>query len=85
MPALVYILCTITALLCSVLLLRGYRRSRAQLLFWSGLCFACLALENLVLFADRIIFLHVDLTLWRVPPALLAVAFLLYGLIWKKK
>lgn len=85
MAALVYLLCTFTALGCSLLLVRGYRRTRVRLLFWSALCFACLALENLLLFADRIVFVDTDLAIWRIPPALAAMAFLLYGLVWKSK
>jgi hypothetical protein len=81
----VYLLCTVTALLCSILLFRGYRDSRARLLFWSGLCFAMLTLDNLFLFMDRIVFPNVDLSAWRIPFALAGVFFLLYGLIWKDK
>jgi hypothetical protein len=80
-----YLLCMGTALICCVLLFRGYRQSKAQLLFWSGLCFATLTLENFVLFLDRIVFLQIDLWWWRTGLALLAVTFLLYGLIWKTK
>ena len=85
MAAVIYLLCTSTALVCSLLLLRGYKRTHARLLFWSGLCFAFLALENLLLFADRILFPTMDFSIWRVPPALLAVVLLLYGLVWKNK
>jgi len=85
MAALLYLLCTATALLCCVLLLRGYRQTRVRLLFWSGLCFAALTLENLFLFLDRVIFTAQDLSLWRVPFALVGVVLLLYGLIWKGK
>ena len=84
MAATVYILCTGMALLCSILLFRGYRRSKVRLLFWSGVCFAILAADNLFLFLDRIIFTHVDLSVERSPFALVAVAFLLYGLITKE-
>jgi len=80
----IYLLCTFTALLCAILLLRGYRRNHARLLFWSGLCFGMLALDNFFLFLDRIIFTHVDLSVWRSPVSLVAVLFLLYGLISKE-
>ncbi len=85
MPATVYILCTITALICCVLLFRGYRQAHARLLFWSALCFAALTLQNLFLFLDVIIFPQLDLSLFRLSFSLLAVLFLLYGLIWKDK
>jgi hypothetical protein len=65
-----------------VLLLRGYSRSRLRLLLWSGLCFAALAVSNLVLFADLVVFQGVDMSLWRSSIALVGIATLLYGLIW---
>lgn len=81
----VYLLCMATALVCCILLFRGCRQSGAPLLFWSGLCFATLAAENLVLFLDKIVFLQIDLWWFRSSLTLLALAFLLYGLIWKAK
>jgi hypothetical protein len=85
MAATIYLLCAITALLCSVLLLRGYRRSRVPLLFWSGLCFAMFAVDNSLLFLDRIILPTVDLSLLRMFPGPIGICLLLYGLIWKSK
>jgi hypothetical protein len=78
----VYILCALTSLACAVLLLRGYGRSRLRLLLWSGLCFAALAVSNLVLFADLVLFRGIDMSLWRSSIALVGIATLLYGLIW---
>jgi len=46
MRAIVYLLCAITSAAASVLLLRGYARTRARLLFWSGLCFAFFFINN---------------------------------------
>lgn len=80
----VYLLCAGTALICCVLLLRGHRRSRASLLFWSGLCFGVLALDNVILFIDRVVFPATGLSLERLPVGLIALALLLYGLIWKR-
>ncbi|MFL5345255.1 MAG: DUF5985 family protein [Hyalangium sp.] len=78
----VYILCALTSLTCAVLLLRSYGRSRMRLLLWSGLCFAALTLNNVVLFLDMVVFPQLDLSLWRGGLALVGVATLLYGLIW---
>jgi hypothetical protein len=78
----VYILCALTSLACSVLLLRAYGRSRLRLLLWSGLCFVALAISNLVLFLDLVVVPSVDLSLVRSTLGLLGVATLLYGLIW---
>jgi hypothetical protein len=83
--SIVYALCAITSIGCAVLLLRGYRRSRVRLLFWSGLCFIGLALNNVLLFIDVRVVPDVDLSLWRTIPAVLGVAVLLYGLIWETR
>ena len=79
----VYILCALTSLLCAVLLLRAWRRSRMRLLLWGGLCFAGLAVNNMVLLLDLIIFPNVDFSVPRGLTALASVAVLLYGLIWE--
>lgn len=81
----VYILCALTALACAVLLVRGYRRSRARFLLWSSLCFLALALNNVLLFVDKVIYADVDmpmLALARTGVALVGLALLVYGLIW---
>lgn len=83
MAAAVFLLCFATSSLCAVLLLRGYRRSGARLLLWSGLCFAFLGLNNALLFVDRILLPNVDLFWFRTIPAVLALVLLMYGLIWE--
>ena len=79
----IYILCAITSILCTVLLVRGYRQSRARLLFWSAWCFAGLALNNLLLIVDVRFIPAVDLHLWRTVPAVIGIMLLVYGLIWE--
>lgn len=79
----VYALCAFTSLGCAVLLLRGYRRSGARLLLWSGLCFACLSLNNVLLFVDLRMVPTVDLAVIRIVPAVVGIGLLLYGLIWE--
>ena len=83
MAAIVYVLCTLTSLACAVLLLRAYKSSRARLLFWSGLCFVGLALNNALLFVDRHILPDTDLSVLRSLPALAGLLLLLYGLVWE--
>jgi hypothetical protein len=82
MAGVVYMLCALTALLCAHLLLRTYRRSRYQLLLWSGLCFVGLTVNNLMLVLDKLVLPWIDLSTWRLVPALLGMLVLLYGLIW---
>jgi len=79
----VYLLCALTSLACAVLLLRAYGRTRVRLLFWSGLCFAGLCLNNVLLLVDLRVMPHLDLSIVRMLPALLGVTVLVYGLIWE--
>lgn len=82
---LVYLLCAATSSLCAGLLLRGYRRTGARLLFWSALCFIGLALNNVMLIVDVRIVPGIDLSTWRMVPAVVGAALLLYGLIWETR
>lgn len=84
MAATIYVLCALTAALCTYLLLKTYARTRYRLLLWSGLCFAGMTLNNVLLFTDKIILpVTTDLSLLRATAALLSVSILLYGLIWE--
>jgi len=78
----VYLLCAFTSLLCTLLLFRGYHRTRARLLMWSSACFAALAVNNVLLFLDLVIFPEIDLSGWRSASALIGILLMLYGLIW---
>jgi hypothetical protein len=78
----VYILCAATCAACAVFLFRGYARSRARFLLWSGFCFVALAVNNALLFADKVVYKEVDLSVWRTSCALAGMVLLLVGLIW---
>ena len=84
-PGLVYLLCSATCLLCAVMLFRGYAANRVRLLFWSGLCFIGLMIDNIILYIDVIIIPDVDLAIWRKLPGLVATLLLVFGLIWESK
>jgi hypothetical protein len=79
----VYLLCALTSLACAALLLRGYRRSGARLLLWSGLCFVGFFLNNVLLIVDVQVVPQHDLSIVRSLPLVVGVACLLYGLIWE--
>lgn len=85
MATLVYVLCALTSIACAGLLLRGYFATRARLLLWSGLCFAGLALNNILLVIDLRVVPTMDLSVWRSVPALVGVALLMYGLVWESR
>ena len=81
----VFALCALTSLACDWLLLRGWSRSRVRLLLWSGLCFAGLAVNNILLFVDLRVLPATDLSVVRTIPAVIGVALLLYGLVWEER
>lgn len=82
--SLVYFLCLAASAICAALLIRGYMRSRTRILLWSAICFALLALNNLLAVVDIVLIPDgVDLQLERVATSLLAVLILLYGFIWE--
>jgi hypothetical protein len=83
MASVVYALCAITALVCTIMLLQAYRSSSYRLLLWSSICFAGLTLNNTLLVVDKIVLPLVDLSTARTFIALLSMAILLYGLIWE--
>lgn len=85
MAEVIYSMCALTSMACAWLSLRGYLRSRYRLLFWSGLCFVGLSVNNILLVLDKLVLPTVDLTTWRMVAALTAVVLLLFGLIWEEE
>jgi hypothetical protein len=85
LPGGVYILCAVTCLLCAILLFRGYARTGVRLLFWSGLCFVWLMLDNVMVYVDLHVVREVSLAVWGKIPGLIAISLLLYGLVWDSK
>jgi hypothetical protein len=81
----VYALCAATSVACAVLLFRGYAAARARLLFWASLCFAGLALSNVLLFVDLVLVPKVDFSCARGVVGLAALVVLLFGLIWERQ
>jgi hypothetical protein len=85
MPAAIYLLCMLTSLACACLLLFRYKASGHRLLFWSGMCFCWMSLNNLLLIVDKLVFPATDLMLVRQLTGLIALSLLLYGLIYEKE
>ncbi|HEY3853227.1 MAG TPA: DUF5985 family protein [Verrucomicrobiae bacterium] len=84
-PQIVYILCGLTSILCAVLLQRRYRTHPAPLLFWSVWCFVCLSVNNILLFADLVVFPQIDLSIARSLTALAGMLMLIWGMILRQK
>lgn len=85
MAAVVYMLGAFISLCCGLLLLRSYGRVKKKLLLWSGLCFLGLAISNVLIFVDLVIFPDVNLYPLRLGTAAISMLLLLYGLIWESK
>jgi hypothetical protein len=80
-PALIYGICMLTALMCAWLLLQAYQKTRYRLLFWCGLFFSVAALNNVLVVVNKVVFPEVDLTIYGYAVALLGLSILLPGLI----
>lgn len=85
MAGFVYGLCALTSLLCALLLLRAFFRTRSSILWWSGLCFCGLTMSNTVLIFDKLVYPDIDLLGWRSWTTLISLALLVYGLIIAKE
>jgi hypothetical protein len=83
MAEVVYLLCAATSLLCASMLIRSWLRTRVRLLFWSSVCFAGLAVNNVLLFIDLVLVTTaIDLSIVRGVCALVSLAVLLGALVW---
>ena len=84
MGEVVYSLCALTSLVCAVLLVRAWLRSRAKLLAWSSICFIGFTINNALLVVDLVLYRNqVDLALPRAVTAFLSVLALVVGLVWR--
>lgn len=80
----VYLLCFLASAACAWLLGRSYGRGRTRFLLWSSVCFVFLALNNLALVLDLVVWPEsVDLRLIRLILALAAVVSLIWGFVWE--
>lgn len=83
MGEIVYSLCALTSLVCAVLLVRSWMRTRAKLLAWSSACFIGLTINNVLLVFDMVLYkAEVDLSFARAVTAFLSILALVVGLVW---
>lgn len=85
MASAVYILGSVTSLLCAILLFRGYTAGKRKLLLWSALCFTGLALSNLLVFVDLVLLPATDLYLLRLSVSAASMILLVLGLVWESR
>lgn len=81
MAELIYLLCAFASIFCAVLLIRNHVRTRLRLVLFASLCFAGLALNNVLLFIDLVVVPNIDLRLLRSCVALAAMLLLVVGLV----
>ena len=85
MPEIVYILCCLLSAACAFFLMRGHFRNPSHLLFFSGVCFSLLALNNAILVVDLVLLPDMEFQGPMIRSTLSAGAgsVLLFGLIWE--
>jgi hypothetical protein len=81
----IYALCLVASTGCTWLLLKGYQRTLTRLLLWTGVCFAFLSLNSLVVLFDLVFFPQWDLRGVRHAASLTAVGLLIFGLVWESE
>ena len=85
-PTAVYALCALTSLVCTILLLRGYRDNRQRLQLLIALCFGGLTVNNILLPIDKIVLATaIDLSIVRSGAGMLSTGALLLVLIWEAR
>ena len=81
----IYLLCTIASIVCALPVARSYFHSRSRILLWAMLCFGLLAVNNLLLFADLVVWPDTDLSAPRLLTSFGAIALLVFGLAWDSR
>lgn len=81
----IYLLCGLTSLVAAFMLRRHYRQRRTRLLLWSVIAFAGLAVNNVMVYVDLVMFTGVDLSVYRTAAGSLAMLALVYGLVWETR
>ena len=82
-PPIVYLLCLLASLFCAYLLFRAWRQGRSPLLLWTAISFSFLALSNLALVADLIVFPAIYLWPLRFAFTFIALSVLIFGFVWE--
>jgi hypothetical protein len=81
----IYLLCAAASLVVALMLLRQYLKSRTRLLLWSLVCFTGLAANNVLVYIDLVVYTGVDLSVYRSAAGAVAMAAMVYGLVWETR
>jgi hypothetical protein len=82
MPGLVYLLGAAISLASGLLLLRGAATRGGGLLLWSSVCFFGMAVNNVLMYFNFVVFADVNLDIWPHVASLVSVIILNVALIW---
>jgi hypothetical protein len=81
----IYLACGVTSLVVAAMLLRQFLRVRSRLLLWSVICFVGLAVNNVLVYVDLVMYTGVDLSLYRTVAGTIAVVIMVYALVWETR
>jgi hypothetical protein len=82
-PIIVYGLGVITSIVCALLLVRAYLRTRTRLILWSAIAFVLLSMNATLVFIDIVTPPFGNLLPYRQATSLGAVLVLIYGFMWE--
>jgi hypothetical protein len=77
----IYLLCAATSLVVAAILLRQYVRVRTRLVLWSVVCFTGLAVNNVLVYIDLVMYTGVDLSTYRSAAGAAGMVAMVYGLV----
>ena len=77
----IYLLCAATSLVVAAILLRQYVRVRTRLVLWSVVCFTGLAVNNVLVYIDLVMYTGVDLSMYRSAAGAAGMVAMVYGLV----
>jgi uncharacterized protein DUF5985 len=80
-----YLLCAAMSLAVAAMLLRQYLRVRTRLVLWSFLCFTGLAVNNVLVYIDLVMYTGVDLSVYRSAAGAAGMLMMVYGLVWESR
>jgi hypothetical protein len=83
MASVVYVFVALVTLVCAVMLFRAHARVGFRLLLWSAICFSGLTVANALVYVDLVLVPETDLYILRLGVAALAMAVLVFGLVWE--
>ena len=78
----IYVLCFLSSLAASGLLMRAYFATHQRILLWTGLGFVFICLNNLLLIVDLLVIPDTDMSPIRHVTTLVGASLIVFGLVW---